>query len=132
MTYEQLRAIVIAKMMAFNGIAQDRIDYQNPVVRFKAPSDGLWCRLTIETASPVVDGLCKRTTRIPGHIIIQCFDQTHSQAPTLALIQLVDKLIEHFQFWESDGLACREAKVVNASDPDGYSQANVLIYFMTW
>ncbi|MDK6203313.1 hypothetical protein QP097_07550 [Oligella urethralis] len=132
MTYEQLRAIVIAKMMAFNGIAQDRIDYQNPVVRFKAPSDGLWCRLTIETARPVVDGLCEPSTRIPGHIIIQCFEKTHSQVPTLALTKLADKLIEHFQFWETEGLVCREARVINVGNSDEYSQANVLIYFITW
>ncbi|WP_278976744.1 hypothetical protein [Oligella urethralis] len=132
MTYEQLRAIVIAKMMAFNGIAQDRIDYQNPVVRFSAPEQGLWCRLTIETVKPVVSGLCEPSTRVPGNIIIQCFDKAKSQAPTLELIKLTDKLIEHFQFWETEGLVCREARVINVGNSDEYSQANVLIYFITW
>lgn len=130
MTYEELRAKIIGRMQAFDGIGQERIDYQNPAYLYVAPPEGLWCRLSIEVARPVVQGLCEPSTRIPGHIIIQCFHKTKNQVPTLELTRLADKLVEHFQFWNEGGLLCREAQVVNVSRKSEYSQANVLIYFI--
>lgn len=139
MTYEQLRATIIGRMQVFTGIDQKRIDYQNPGQRFESPADGVWCRLTIETARPVVSGLCQPQARVPGNIIIQCFDRAISQTPTLALIKLADALSEHFQFWESGSLLCREAQLINVGagasvgnpSGSGYTQANVQIYFIT-
>lgn len=132
MTYEQLRAAIIGRMQTFAGIEQARIDYQNPLVRFEPPADGLWCRLTIETARPITQGLCEPMARIPGNIIIQCFDRAISQTPTVALIRLADALVEHFQYWEAPGLLCREAQLINVGQSTDYTQANVQIYFLTF
>lgn len=139
MNYETLRATIIGRMQTFTGIDQARIDYQNPLVRFEPPADGLWCRLTIETTRPVTQGLCEPRARIPGNIIVQCFDRAISQTPTVALVRLADALAEHFQYWEAPGLQCREAQLVNlgagasVGNPSGtgYTQANVQIYFLT-
>jgi len=131
MTYEQLRAAIISRMMAFGGIEQARIDYQARR-RFVAPEDGLWCRrLSIETARPVVRGLCQPQARIPGHIVIQCFDRAESATPTLALVQLADALAAHFQFWSFPGLQCREAQMVAVGQSGAFCQANVQVYFLT-
>ena len=131
MNYEQLRATIIGRMQTFSGIAQARIDYQNPLVRFEPSASGLWCRLTTETARPVTQGLCEPMARIPGNIIIQCFDRAISQTPTVALVRLADALAEHFQYWEAPGLQCREAQLINAGQPGEFTQANVQIYFLT-
>ncbi|MBW4789128.1 hypothetical protein JQS35_11010 [Alcaligenes faecalis subsp. faecalis] len=138
MTYEQLRATIIGRMLEFMGIDQKRIDYQNPGQRFEPPLEGVWCRLTIEMARPVVRGLCQPQARVPGNIIIQCFDRAISQIPTLSLVRLADALAEHFQFWESGSLLCREAQFISAGagqsvgNPSGtgFTQANVQIYFI--
>jgi len=130
MTYEQLRAAIVGRMMAFTGIAQERIDYQSRR-RFAAPENGLWCRLSIETARPVVRGLCSPQARIPGHIVIQCFDRAESQTPTQALTQLADALAAHFQFWTVPGLQCREAQMVALGQSGAFCQANVQVYFLT-
>lgn len=132
MTYEQLRATIISRMQGFTGIDQSRIDYQNPLMRFEPPADGLWCRLTIETARAITQGLCKPQARIPGNIIIQCFDRAISQTPTVKLIRLADALVEHFQYWEAPGLMCREAQLINVGQATDYTQANVQIYFLTF
>lgn len=131
MNYETIRSTIIARMQDFAGITQDRIDYQNPAVRFTPPADGLWCRLTIETAKPVAQGLCQPRARVPGNIIIQCFDRAISQAPTLALVKLADALAGHFQFWETAGLMCREAQLINAGQSGEFCQSNVSVYFLT-
>ncbi|HBQ89182.1 MAG TPA: hypothetical protein DD803_06940 [Alcaligenes faecalis] len=140
MTYEQVRAAIIARMQSLPAlaIAQERIDYQNPAVRFEPPAEGLWCRLSVETARPVVRGLCQPKARVPGNIIIQCFDRAISQVPTLALVKLADALTAHFQFWETDGLMCREAQLISVGSNQsvgnpsgmGFTQANVQIYFI--
>lgn len=139
MNYETLRATIISRMLAFAGINQERIDYQNPGQRFEPPAGGLWCRLTIETARPITQGLCEPMARIPGNIIVQCFDKAISQAPTVALVKLADALAGHFQYWKAPGLQCREAQLVSigaggsVGNPSGtgYTQANVQIYFLT-
>lgn len=139
MTYEQLRATIMGRMLTFAGIEQTRIDYQNPLVRFEPPVSGLWCRLIIETARPLTEGLCEPMTRIPGNIIVQCFDKAISQTPTAALVKLADALAAHFQYWEAPGLQCREMQLISAGtgasvgNPSGtgYTQANVQIYFLT-
>lgn len=128
MTYEQLRAIIIAKMMTFDGIEQERIDYLNPVVRFTPPQGGVWCRLYIEPARPTVQGLCEPRARIPGTIVVQCFERTLHQS--VGLIELVDKLVGHFQFWSAPGLLCREAQLIDMGAHDGVYQLNVQIYFV--
>ncbi|TGV05510.1 hypothetical protein E4695_16100 [Alcaligenaceae bacterium 429] len=138
MTYEKIREMIITRMLEFTGIDQKRIDYQNPGQRFEPPAEGIWCRLTIETARPVVRGLCQPQARVPGNIIIQCFDRAISQTPTVALIRLADAFTEHFQFWESGSLLCREAQLINVGagasvgnpSGSGYTQANVQIYFI--
>lgn len=130
MTYEQLRATIIGRMLEFTGIDQKRIDYQNPGQRFEPPLEGVWCRLAIETARPVVRGLCQPQARVPGNIIIQCFDRAISQTPTVALIKLADSLTEHFQFWEAGDVMCRESQLINAGQSGEFCQANVQIYFI--
>lgn len=139
MNYENLRATIIGRMQEFTGIEQRRIDYQDPKARFRAPSDGVWCRLSIETARPITQGLCEPQARIPGNIIVQCFDKAISQTPTVNLVRLADSLAEHFQYWETPGLQCREAQLIpigagaSVGNPSGtgYTQANIQIYFLT-
>jgi len=130
MTYEQLRAAIIGRMMTFTGIDQSRIDYQ-VLTRFNSPADGLWCRLTIETAKPVVRGISQPQVRIPGHIIVQCYDRAISATPTRALVQLADALAAHFQFWTVLGLQCREAHLIALGQTGEFCQANVEVFFVT-
>lgn len=64
LNYEELRATIIGRMLAFTGIEQSRIDYQSPLVRFEPPADGLWCRVSIQTVRPITQGLCAPKARI--------------------------------------------------------------------
>src|SRR5690606_6313026 len=110
---------------------QSRIDYQNPQKRYVPPEDGMWCRISIETARPVTQGLCQPMARIPGNIVIQIFDRAISQVPTLGMTKLADDLAKHFQYWEVPGLQCREVQLVNAGQSGELTQANVRICFLT-
>lgn len=51
MTYEQIRAALTARMVAFTGIEQSRIDYPNQPTVFTPPAAGLWCRFNVQYAT---------------------------------------------------------------------------------
>lgn len=60
MTYEQIRALITARMVAFTGVEQARIDYPNQPAVFTPPATGLWCRLNIQYASAFMAGMADR------------------------------------------------------------------------
>ena len=128
MTYEQIRALTTARMVAFTGIDQARIDYPNQPAVFTPPDSGLWCRLNIQYASAFMAGMADRPyTRKPGQISIQCFARVHTG--TKSINHLVDALEAHFAYWMSGDLECMEASQVVAGEFEGFYQINVNIRF---
>lgn len=128
MTFEQIRALITARMVAFTGIDQARIDYPNQPDVFTPPAIGLWCRLNIQYASAFMAGMADRPhTRKPGQISIQCF--ARERTGTKAINELADALEAHFAYWMSGDLECMEASQVVAGELEGFYQINVNIRF---
>jgi hypothetical protein len=128
MTFEQIRALVTARMVAFTGINQSRIDYPNQPEVFTPPATGLWCRLNIQYASAFMAGMADRPyTRKPGQISIQCF--ARERTGTKAITELADALEAHFAYWMSGDLECMEASQAIAGEFEGFYQINVNIRF---
>ena len=128
MTFEQIRALITARMVAFTGIDQARIDYPNQPEVFTPPATGLWCRLNTQYASAFMAGMADRPhTRKPGQISIQCF--ARERTGTKAINELADALEAHFAYWMSGDLECMEASQVVAGEFEGFYQINVNIRF---
>jgi len=128
MTYEQIRQLITARMAAFTGITQDRIDYPNQPAVFSTPATGLWCRLVIQHATAFMAGMAdKPHTRRPGLITIQCF--ARARTGTKAINDLADALIAHFAYWSSGDLECMEGSQIIAGEFEGFYQINVNIRF---
>lgn len=128
MTYEQIRALITARMVAFTGVDQARIDYPNQPTVFTPPDSGLWCRLNIQYASAFMAGMADRPyTRKPGQISIQCF--ARERTGTKAVTELADALEAHFAYWMSGDLECMEASQAIAGEFEGFYQINVNIRF---
>lgn len=128
MTFEQIRALITARMVAFTGVDQARIDYPNQPEVFTPPATGLWCRLNIQYASAFMAGMADRPhTRKPGQISIQCF--ARERTGTKAINELADALEAHFAYWQSGDLECMEASQVVAGEFEGFYQTNVNIRF---
>ncbi|MBI6975137.1 MULTISPECIES: phage tail terminator-like protein [Pseudomonas] len=128
MTYEQIRALITARMASFTGIDQARIDYPNQPAVFTPPDTGLWCRLNIQYASAFMAGMADQPyTRKPGQISIQCF--ARERTGTKAITELADALEAHFAYWMSGDLECMEASQVVAGEFEGFYQINVNIRF---
>ncbi|MDF2643149.1 MAG: hypothetical protein K0R45_2422 [Pseudomonas sp.] len=128
MTFEQIRALITGRMVAFTGIDQARIDYPNQPEVFTPPPTGLWCRLNIQYASAFMAGMADRPhTRKPGQISIQCF--ARERTGTKAINELADALEAHFAYWMSGDLECMEASQVVAGEFEGFYQINVNIRF---
>ena len=124
MTFEQIRALITARMVAFTGIDQARIDYPNQPEVFTPPATGLWCQY----ASAFMAGMADRPhTRKPGQISIQCF--ARERTGTKAINELADALEAHFAYWMSGDLECMEASQVVAGEFEGFYQINVNIRF---
>lgn len=128
MTYEQIRAALTARMAAFTGIDQARIDYPNQPTVFTPPAAGLWCRFNVQYATAFMAGMAdKPYTRKPGQVSIQCFARLNTG--TKAINELADALEAHFAYWLSGDLECMEASQVVAGEFEGFYQINVNIRF---
>ena len=128
MTFEQIRALITARMVAFTGIDQARIDYPNQPEVFTPPATGLWCRLNIQYASAFMAGMADRPhTCKPGQISMQCF--ARERTGTKAINELADALEAHFAYWMSGDLECMEASQAVAGEFEGFYQTNVNIRF---
>jgi hypothetical protein len=128
MTYEQIRAALTARMAAFTGIDQARIDYPNQPTVFTPPATGLWCRFNVQYATAFMAGMAdKPYTRKPGQVSIQCFARLNTG--TKAINELADALEAHFAYWMSGDLECMEASQVVAGEFEGFYQINVNIRF---
>lgn len=137
MTYEEIRRLIISRMVAFTGITQDRIFYPNaqyPAQNqdtsgvFKPPATGLWCRISIQHATPFMAGMAdKPYTRKSGQIVIQCFARVRTGIK--GLNELADALEAHFSYWSSGDLECIETGQIDAGEFDGFYQINVVTRF---
>ena len=128
MTFEQIRALITARMVAFTGIEQARIDYPNQPTVFTPPEAGLWCRMNIQYATAFMAGMADQPyTRKPGQISIQCF--ARERTGIKAINELADALEAHFAYWMSGQLECMEASQVVAGEFEGFYQINVNIRF---
>ncbi|MCO8166834.1 DUF4128 domain-containing protein [Pseudomonas sp. 21LCFQ02] len=129
MTFEQIRLAIVDRMNAFQGIAQDRIEYPNPDEIFQKPSEGVWCRLSIQGGTAFFAGVGdKPHARRPGQAVIQCFDR--KGVGTGAVTRLADALSDHFQFWRQGDLECWEASMHGAGESGGFIQFNVVIRYV--
>lgn len=127
MTYEDIRKLITARMVAFTGLPQSSIDYPNTTT-FTPPATGLWCRLNIQFATALMAGMADRPyTRKPGQISIQCFARLGTG--TKALNVLADQFEAHFAYWQSGDLECMEVSMIPAGDLEGFHQFNVNIRF---
>ena len=127
MTYEDIRKLITARMVAFAALPQSSIDYPNTPT-FTPPAAGLWCRLNIQHATAFMAGMAdKPYTRKPGQISIQCFARLGTG--TKALNVLSDQLEAHFAYWQSGDLECLEASQIPAGEFEGFYQVNVNIRF---
>lgn len=128
MTFEQIRSLITARMVAFAGIEQARIDYPNQPAVFTPPDTGLWARLNIQYATAFMAGMAdKPYTRKPGQISIQCF--ARERTGTKAITELADALEAHFAYWSSGDLECQEVSQAIAGEFEGFYQINVNIRF---
>jgi hypothetical protein len=128
MTFEQIRTLITARMVAFSGLEQERIDYPNQPTVFTPPETGLWARLNIQYATAFMAGMADRPyTRKPGQISIQCF--ARERTGTKAITELADALEAHFAYWMSGDLECQEASQIVAGEFEGFYQINVNIRF---
>jgi hypothetical protein len=128
MTFEQIRGLITARMVAFTGIEQARIDYPNQPTVFTPPEAGLWCRMNIQYATAFMAGMADQPyTRKPGQISIQCF--ARERTGIKAINELADALEAHFAYWMSGQLECMEASQVVAGEFEGFYQINVNIRF---
>ncbi len=123
MTNEQARQAITAKLVAFTGIEQAKIEYSN-MNGFVVPTTGLWCRVTVRNGGTFISGLantpCTRTT---GAIMIQIFARKNTGVK--ALSELADKWVQHLQFYRVDNLECLEANVVDVGEDGDFWQYNV-------
>jgi hypothetical protein len=127
MTYEDIRKLITARMVAFAGLPQESIDYPNAQT-FTPPAEGLWCRLNIQHATAFMAGMAdKPYTRKPGQISIQCFARLGTGMKALNVLS--DQLEEHFAYWQSGDLECLEASQIPAGEFEGFYQVNVNIRF---
>jgi hypothetical protein len=128
MTFEQIRSLLTARMVAFAGLDQARIDYPNQPAVFTPPDTGLWARFNIQYATAFMAGMADQPyTRKPGQISIQCF--VRERTGTKAINELADALEAHFAYWQSGLLECVEATQVVAGEFEGFYQINVNIRF---
>ena len=117
MTYEDIRRLITARMVAFAGLPQSSIDYPNTQT-FTPPATGLWCRLNIQHATAFMAGMAdKPYTRKPGQISIQCF--ARERTGMKALNVLSDQPEAHFSYWPSGDRECPEASPVPAGAVQG-------------
>ena len=127
MTYEDIRKLITARMVAFTGLPQSSIDYPNTQT-FTPPATDPWCRLNIQHATAFMAGMAdKPHTRKPGQISIQCFARVGTG--TKALNVLADQLEAHFAYWQSGDLELMEASMIPAGEFNGFYQVNVNIRF---
>ena len=128
MTFEKIRALITARMVAFTSIDQSRIDYPNQPAVFNPPAAGLWCRFNVQYATAFMAGMAdKPYTRKPGQVSIQCFARLNTG--TKAINELADALEAHFAYWMSGDLECMEASQVVVGEFEGFYQINVNIRF---
>ncbi|OEC84793.1 hypothetical protein [Acinetobacter sp. YK3] len=124
MTLEQARQAIIARMQGFSGIDQMRPNAPS----FKAPENGLWCRLMIAGGSSFISGIAdKPCTRRTGNIMIQCFDRLHTGEK--AITELSDALLNHFEYFNIDHLECLQGQSINAGKDSDFIQYNISIRY---
>jgi len=126
-TYEDIRKLITARMVAFAGLPQASIDYPNTQT-FTPPATGLWCRLNIQHATAFMAGMADQPyTRKPGQISIQCFARIGTGTKSLNVLS--DQLEAHFAYWSSGDLEFDAASQVAAGEFEGFYQINVNIRF---
>lgn len=127
MTLEQTRQAIIERMQSFTGIAQDRIQYPN-ASGFTAPTEGLWCRLTIAGGPSFIAGLAdKPSTRRTGNILIQCFARPNTG--DMEITVLSDALLAHFEYFRVEHLECLHGQSIYTGKDTDFVQFNVTIEF---
>ena len=134
MTFEQIRAIVMARLEEWAGIPPDAVDYPNPDKPFDKEGRTIWARLAdvpgLSSTPEAGIGPCVRRT---GIIVIQLFVPTYKG--TLAITKAADTLVEHFEYYSdpSGPFDCFAASAqVVGDDGLGWYQVNVRIPYRAY
>jgi len=128
MTLEQARQAIVDRMMSFTGISQDRIQYPN-APGFKAPKEGLWCRLTIAGGPSFISGIADNPcTRRTGNIMIQCFARPNSGI--MEITKLSDALLAHFEYYSIDHLEFLQGQSSYTEQNKDFVQYNLIISYV--
>ena len=128
MTLEQARQAIVDRMMSFTGISQDRIQYSN-APGFKAPKEGLWCRLTIAGGPSFISGIADNPcTRRTGNIMIQCFARPNSGI--MEITKLSDALLAHFEYYSIDHLEFLQGQSSYTEQNKDFVQYNLIISYV--
>ncbi|WP_313740468.1 phage tail terminator-like protein [Pseudomonas sp.] len=129
--FETVRKTLTARMAAFTGIDQARVEYPNspqPDGTFKPPANGVWCAFEIQYATPFLCGLADTPTyRRPGQVVIQCFVRRGEGLGTIN--RLADGLSDHFQSWQAGHIECMEVGQQLVGYYEDYYQTNVTVRF---
>lgn len=129
--FETVRKTLTARMVAFTGIEQARIDYANAQQAggtFSPPTTGVWCAFEIQYATAALAGMAdKPHFRRPGQVVIQCFCRRSTGLSAINL--LADALSDHFQSWQSGHIECLEASQIVVGAFEDYYQVNVNVRF---
>ncbi len=130
--FETVRKTLTARMVAFTGIEQSRIDYPNADLPggaiFKPPGDGVWCAFNIQPATSFFAGMADEPHyRRPGQVVVQCF--TRKRIGMGPINRLADAISGHFQSWISGHIECLEVSQQDVGDFEDYYQINVNIRY---
>ncbi|MDC5507896.1 DUF4128 domain-containing protein [Acinetobacter baumannii] len=126
MTLDQARQAIITRAMAFTGISQTRIKYPNE--DFTVPVDGLWCDINILWGQSLIAGVGDNPcTRRTGLISINCMARLNTHE--VAITQLADGWLSHFEYFGTGQLECLQGQVQNLGNDGDFLQYNISINF---
>ncbi|QZI68672.1 DUF4128 domain-containing protein [Pseudomonas protegens] len=134
MTFEQIRAVVIARMQQWAGIPAANVDYPNNGQPFDPAGKTIWARLAdvpgLSSTPEIGIAPCVRRT---GILVIQLFVPSYSG--TLAITRAADTLISHFEYYSDPSMPfdCYAASGgVVGDDGNGWYQVNLSIPYRAY
>ena len=126
MTLDQARQAIITRAMAFTGIAQSRSKYPNK--DFTVPIDGLWCDINILWGQSLIAGIGDEPcTRRTGIISINSMARLNTHE--VAITQLADAWLSHFEYFQIGQLEVLQGQVQNLGSNGDFLQYNISINY---
>lgn len=130
-SYDAIRRAFNNRMMGFPGLDPSRINWpnsENSEGSFPTPKAGEWIAFNIQYGTGVFCGYGEQPQfRRPGQIVIQCF--ARRATGETGLVDLADRLCNHFQAWSSGDIQCWEASLNTVGGSKDFYQINVSVRF---